>query len=101
MSNESRLGAKRWNRLEDHALKWVERRIEMAKDALMADGYPPFTEPLPPMAQYQRLAAMRSMGDPAFFNDPEAAATLAKLEGQFGPAVGGPLGQPGPYPGGM
>jgi hypothetical protein len=96
-----RLSGARWNRILDHARYFHDKYKPALVDALMADGFPPFSVPLSPAEQYMRLVAMRDAGDPRYWEDPDAIKTLARLEpryGGMGPAVD-PLGA-GSYPGG-
>lgn len=101
MKNEGRLSGKRWNRLLDHGLRFREKAKKSLTDAMMADGYPPFTVPLSPAEQYMRLVAMKDAGHPGFWEDPEAQSTYARLSARYGGV--GPATNPlasGQYPGG-
>ena len=81
----SRLSGERWNRITDEIVKRYRELVEMYKNELLADGYPPFHVPLTPQEQYQRLVAMQQAGDPLFYSDPSAGAKLAELSQRFGP----------------
>lgn len=94
-----RLSGERANRIRDRIVERHNRNVERLVSEYMASGYPPFTDPLSPYEQYQKLIAMRGAGDPAFWNDPRAQAELARLEQRFGPVdplMTGPLGEPVP-----
>ena len=93
-----RLGGERWNRLLDEIVQRYGDQKKRLGEALMTDGYPPFTQPVSPREQYQKLLAMQASGDPAYWNDPAAQAALAKLAARYGPPspltqepYGGPL----------
>ena len=60
-----------------------DEMVRALVESYMANGYPPFTEPLTPYEQYQKLLAMRGAGDPQFWNNPQAQATLAHFEARF------------------
>lgn len=95
-----RLSGKRFNRIVKHGLDWYQEMRDNLIDAIEADGYVPFTEPLSPTEQFQRLTAWRAAGDPRFFNDPEAQRAYARLAIRFAsPEPILPLGT-GSYPGG-
>src|SRR5438105_2599487 len=78
----ARLGGERANRI----LARYQLMVELLVANYMANGFPPFTQPLTPFEQYQRLLAMRGAGNPRFWQDPEAQAAFARLEQQFGAA---------------
>lgn len=82
--NRAPLGAKRWNEIDEAIAEWFDRTVDLIVDRIMADGYPPFTYPLSPYEQYQKLIAMRDSGDPAFWQNPEAAKDLERLSARFG-----------------
>ena len=92
--SDARLSGERWNRLRDRIIERYDELVEMLVERYMVDGFPPFTVPLTPVEQYQKLLAMRGANDPAYTENPQAQAALAKLELRFGqaPALGGPLG---------
>lgn len=72
-------------------------RVEYFKALLMQDGYPPFSVPIPPDQQYQKLIAWRDGGDPRYWNDASAQKALVTLSQQFGappPLVRPPLPPP-------
>ncbi|MFW6031377.1 MAG: hypothetical protein ACOC9T_02195 [Myxococcota bacterium] len=96
MSGTGRLRAKRWNKLEDEIIERYFKKRQLLIDALMEDGYPPFTEPASEREQYQRLIAMRNTGDPAFWNNPQAIKDLERLSARYGdpaPHSTGPFGE--------
>lgn len=100
-ADENRLSGKRWNRITSDGVKWYRQQVDRLKEELLADGYPPFSVPASPQVQYQNLVAMKQAGDPRYWSDPRAQKRLTELEAQFGVATpAGPLGPPGPYPGG-
>ena len=95
-----RLSGTRWNRILDHGLSWYKESVENLKDAIEADGFVPFSEPLSPVEQWQRLTAMKAAGDPRYWQDPEAQKAYARLGMRFAspePLLPMP---PGSYPGG-
>lgn len=99
----SGLGATRINGLED-AITEVAIRVERGMEqALMVDGYPPFTEPNTPYEQYQKLLAMRAVNDPDFVNNRKAQDELAFLSLRFGqpPPLQTPTGTVPGAPGAM
>lgn len=96
---EHRLSGARWNRILDHGLKWYAETVDNLTTALLADGFPPFTEPRPPSDQYATLLAWRTVGDPRFWQSPEAQMAFEKLAQRFGPPPPLPLAT-GTYPSG-
>ncbi len=97
-SAQGRASGPRWNAITARIVQRYWQRVAYFKALLMADGYPPFTTPVPPQEQYQRLIALRDASDPRFWGDPDAQKALATLALQFGPPP--PLGRPplGPAP---
>lgn len=81
----NRLGAKRWNALEDEVVNEYVRMEEVVIDALLADGYAPFTEPLDERALYETLVSQRMIPGSAYWTDPAAQATLTRLAAKYGP----------------
>lgn len=80
MVDRARLGGARWNaRLKD-MLRRYDEMVAAFVDALMADGYPPFTVPNDPVRQYNLLLAWKLAGDPRYWHDLNAQRALAQLE---------------------
>lgn len=94
MSTEGPLSGKRFNRLVKAMVEGFNEKRDLLINEMMDSGYPPFTVPLSPLEQYQKLVAMRGAGDPNYTNSPEAQAALAKLSLRFGP----PPPLPGIFP---
>lgn len=92
MSKDGRISGPRWNSIVDSIVESYEELVENLIEALTADGYPPFTEPLSEREQYHQLIAMRDSGDPKFWNDPSAIKALARFSRRYGnpptPTVG-------------
>lgn len=82
---ESRNSGPRWNSIVDVMVKRFWERVDFFEELLTAGGYPPFTTPLTPMQQYQRLIAWRDAGDDRYWNDKQAQAALDELATRFGP----------------
>lgn len=82
--NAAPLGSKRWNPLYEAIIKWRNETKDAIVEQLTADGNPPLTYPLSLREQYQRLIALRDAGDPAFWQNPQAAKDLERLSAQFG-----------------
>jgi len=80
-----RLSGRRWNALVQEMIRRYEERVEFYVDLFTEEGYPPFSEPLDPQRQYQRLVAWYLAGDDRFWKDPEATIALEELEQRFGP----------------
>lgn len=101
--HEGRLSGKRWNRILDHGLTRFQEMRDHLTDQMLADGHPPFSVPLTPAEQFQRLLAWQSSNDPRYWQDPAAQQTFARLAMRFGADVPAlptmPAGQPA-YPGG-
>jgi len=95
MSGE--LSGEFWNSVVKEMVDGYLAMKKQVKDALLISGYPPFTYPLSPREQYDKLLAMRDSGDPGYWNDPRAQAELLKLAARFGApqlGAGGPYGTP-------
>ncbi len=90
----NRLSGKRWNHLEDNLVQWWKDGAVSLHDALEADGYAPFTEPVPPRRQLEILTAMAAQDPPDPAYDLKAQAAKASLEKRYGPvaAAAPPLG---------
>ena len=93
---DGRLSGKRFNRLVETMVKRFDEKVAMLVEHELASGYPPFTVPLTPLEQYQKLVAMQQAGDPAYTEDPRAQAALAKLAVRFGPPP--PISGASPFP---
>ena len=83
---ESRSSGPRWNSIVDTMVARFWERVDFFGQLLTAGGYPPFTQPLTPMQQYERLVAWRDAGDQRYWGDKGAQAALEMLSEQFGPA---------------
>lgn len=81
--SEGRVSGERMNRwVAAHKRVFYELK-DFYKDLLMADGYPPFANPVTPLEQYQRLTAWRDAGDPRYWQSPGAQAAFTMLQRQF------------------
>lgn len=81
---ESRSSGPRWNGIVASMEKRFWERVAFFEELLTSGGFPPFTEPLSPQQQYDRLVAWRDAGDRRFWDSPEAQAALDALGLQFG-----------------
>jgi hypothetical protein len=81
---ESRSSGPRWNQIVERMVARFEQRVKFFEELFLADGYPPFTEPLSPLQQYQRLVSWRQAGDPRFWNSAPAQEALDALSLQYG-----------------
>lgn len=84
MEYKGRLSGPRWNMLVDKMVERFEERVSFFEQMFVEQGYPPFTEPLSPIQQYQTLVAWRQAGDPRFWESVEAQAALAELSQRYG-----------------
>lgn len=84
-ATHGRLSGQRWNGIVDTIVANTMRNVKNVVSELMVDGYPPGTLPLSPFEEYLKLQSMSQVGDPAYFNSPQAQARLARLALQFGP----------------
>jgi hypothetical protein len=94
------LSGKRWNQFREDLVAWALEQKEIIEEKVYADGYPPFAVPRSDREVFATLAAMRVAGDPAYWDDPEAVATLERLSERYGPPPSAPPGAPFPmaYP---
>lgn len=83
----SRLSSTAWNERHTKLVAQFHTMVDHLVKELLADGAPPFSEPLPVVEQYARLVALKQAGHPSFWNDPVAQQTLAQLEPQFAPGA--------------
>lgn len=86
-ASTARLGGERANRIVERIIDRYDAMVALLVDEYGANGFPPFTVPLTPYEQFQKLTAMRGAGDPQFWQNPAAQQALAKLEAQFAPAA--------------
>ena len=77
------LGRIRMNRIRDDLVTEYLRLRDYYIDLLMADGAPPFTDPIPEPEQLQRLVAWRDLGDPRYWQSPAAQHRLRQLAGKY------------------
>lgn len=82
---ESRNSGPRWNSIVDTMVRRFWERERFFEELLTQGGYPPFTTPITPMQQYQRLIAWRDAGDQRYWSDKSAQDALTQLAAQFGP----------------
>jgi len=82
---QSDVSADVFNEISDEATAYYEELVDFLMDQLLASGHPPFTEVLTPREQYEKLDAQRMMGDPAFWQNPDAQAAYEALRLQFAP----------------
>ena len=78
------IGGKRINALVERIIARYDTLVELFVEAMMVDGFPPGSQPLSPLQQYQQLTAWQAAGDPRYWNNPAAQASLAKLATRFG-----------------
>lgn len=91
---QNRLSGERWNNFTDAGIKrWFDRRDQLM-DAIMADGYPPFSEPRTERDQFMTLLAWKQAGDMRFVGNPQAQAEFQRLAGKYQTGPGYPLGAP-------
>lgn len=95
MSAEGRISGARMNRILERVVERYYRALDITVKGMTVDGYAPFTHPLTPFEQYQRLTIWRNTGDPNYTQNPDAQARLRELEQRYGVA---PQPMPGQLP---
>jgi hypothetical protein len=81
---ESRSSGPRWNGIVESMVTRFWERVAFFEEILTEGSYPPFTEPLSPQQQYERLVAWRNAGDQRYWASEEAQQALDLLGLQFG-----------------
>lgn len=95
MPRRNPAGSRRWNAILERIIERCVENFELVESALLADGAPPFHEPIDDERRlYDQLIALRAANSPVYWNDPTAQAKLQKLVLRFGP----PPTQPGAAP---
>lgn len=91
------LSGEHLNAIEDRIVERAMKAIDVLAEAFTADGPPYGTEEATGRDLYDNLVALRDSGDPAYWDDPAAAAALMKLSELYGapPAQVAPFEYPG------
>lgn len=89
----------RFEQLTNDMMARYYEMTEMFERELLADGFPPGSQPSTPREQYEELKARMLADDPQYWNDPEAIQALARLSTRYGPPSGPPEAYASPnYP---
>lgn len=83
---DSPLGRIRLNRIVNDLVAEYLRIRNYNIDLLMADGAPPFTDPISESEQRAVLLNWRDLGDPRYWESPAAQHRLSQLESTLGGA---------------
>ena len=85
--NEGTFSGPRWNRITDSGLDQFRHTKQLVKDALLADGYPPFSVPTSERDELRNLQALKLSDSAYFWNSRSAQGRLATLEARYGGGV--------------
>ncbi len=82
-ADSGRLSGERWNYRRDRLVAWYFETKKMMVEALLHDGFAPFTEDLArqPLLLYMKLLALQQSGQ---LTDPRGLAQLQQLAQRYG-----------------
>lgn len=84
MARGGALSGKFWNKVSDDIYEWYTELVDQLVDDFMADGFPPFSQPLGDRERLARLQALRLSQSAYYWQSPEAQRELARLEMRYG-----------------
>lgn len=76
-----------WNQVSDTIYERHQERVAQLVDMFLADGYPPFHQPLTPREEMQQLQMLRASDSGYYWDSDTAKTRLAQLEARYGPGA--------------